>query len=323
MSTTSGIGFVISCIALAFAPAHAQTQWPSRLIRIVVPFAPGGFTDIAARTLAVELTSQLGQTVVVENRTGAGGTLGTDVVAKSAADGYALLLSDNSFAMAPGLYAKLAYDPQRDFVHVSQIAESPSLLVSRVNLPAKNLKDFVELARAKPTALTFGSGGVGSSAHLATELFMNVAGIRMTHVPFKGVVLSIAEVVGDRIDASIASLASGMAMVSAGKVQGLAVSGRERTPLLAGVPTFAEAGFSGYDMSYWWGIAAPAATPASVVSRLNHEIARAAQQPRVKDAFEKQGARPLATSPAESAKRVDDEMRVWRNVIAKAGVKLE
>jgi tripartite-type tricarboxylate transporter receptor subunit TctC len=313
-------------LVLALIPAtHAQPQpaWPAKLIRIVVPFAPGSFTDIAARTLAVELTAQLGQTVVVENRAGAGGTLGTDAIAKAAPDGHALLLSDNSFVMAPGLYQKLPYDPVRDFVHITQIAESPSLLVARVNLPAKNLRELVELARAKPSGLTFGSGGVGSSAHLATELFMSVAGIRMTHVPFKGVVLSIAEVVGDRIDVSIASLASGMAMVSAGKVQGFGVTGRERSALLPTVPTFTEAGLGAYDMSYWWGIAAPAGTPAPVVSRLNQEIARAAQQARVKDSFEKQGARPVTTSATESSRRIDEEMKVWKSVIVKAGVRID
>jgi tripartite-type tricarboxylate transporter receptor subunit TctC len=307
------------------APSFAQTTspWPARLVRIVVPFAPGSFTDIAARTLAVELTGPLGQPVVVENRAGAGGTLGTEAIAKAAPDGYALLLSDNSFVMAPGLYPKLPYDASKDFVHVSQIAESPSLLVARINLPAKSVKELVELARSKPMGLTFGSGGQGSSAHLATELFMSVAAIRMTHVPFKGVALSIAEVAGDRIDVSIASLASGMAMVNAGKVQGFGVTGKERSPLLPAVPTFAEAGFGAYDMSYWWGIAAPAATPPQIVARLNQEIARAAQQPRIRDTFEKQGARPVTTSIAEAARRIDDEMKTWKNVIAKAAVKIQ
>ncbi|HEV7394855.1 MAG TPA: tripartite tricarboxylate transporter substrate-binding protein, partial [Burkholderiales bacterium] len=251
---------VVWILAVLTAEAQAQPVWPSKLIRIVVPFAAGSFTDIAARSIAAELAAQLGQQVVVENRVGAGGTLGTEVVAKAPGDGYTLLLSDNSFVMAPGLYQKLAYDPAKDFIQISQVAESPSLLVARLGLPARNLKGLVDLARAKPGELTFGSGGVGSSAHLATELLMSVAKIRMTHVPFKGVVLAVAEVVGERIDMSIASLASGMTMVSAGKVQGFGVTGRERSTLLPAVPTFAEAGFPGYDMSYWWGIAAPAGT---------------------------------------------------------------
>lgn len=303
--------------------AHAQSAWPNKIIRIVVPFAPGSFTDLAARSIAAELTTQLGQQVIVDNRVGAGGSLGTELVAKAAPDGYTLLLSDNSFAISPGLYHKLPYDPLKDFVHVSQVAESPSLLVGRLQLPAKNLKELVDLARAKPGELTFGSGGQGSSAHLAMELFLNVAGIKMTHVPFKGVVLSIAEVVAGRIDVSIASLASGMAQVSAGKIQGFGVTGKERSPVLPSVPTFSEAGFPGYDMSYWWGIAAPAGTPREIVSRLNQEIVRAADKPRLKENFQNQGARPVTSSPAEISRRVDEEIKVWKNVIAKAGVKVE
>jgi tripartite-type tricarboxylate transporter receptor subunit TctC len=316
-------GAVMLLLALNAIHSRAQPAWPGKPIRIVVPFAAGSFTDMAARSIAVELTAQLGQQVVVENRTGAGGTLGTDVVAKAAPDGYTLLLSDNSFAMAPGLYQKLPYAPARDFVHISQIADSPSLLVARLNVPAKNLKEFVDLARAKPGELTFGSGGQGSSAHLATELFMSLARIKMTHVPFKGVVLSIAEVVGERIDMSIASLASGMAMVNAGKVQGFGVTGRERSSLLPTVPTFVEAGFPAYDMAYWWGIATPGGTPAHIVSRLNQEIARAAERPRVKESFDKQGARAVTSSAAEWSRRIDEEMKVWSNVILKAGVKIE
>ncbi len=316
----SWVPFVV--VLLAAGHAVAQPAWPGKLVRIVVPFAPGSFTDLAARSIANELTSQLGQQVIVENRVGAGGTLGTDVVAKSQPDGCTLLLSDNSFAISPGLYQRLPYDPVKDFVHVSQVAESPSLLVARLQLP-KTVKEFVALARSKPGDFTFGSGGQGSSAHLAAELFQNVAGIRMTHVPFKGVVLSIAEVVAGRIDVSIASLASAMVHVSAGKVHGYGVTGKERSPLLPNVPTFAEAGFPAYDMTYWWGISAPAATAQPIVARLNQEIARAAERPRVRESFQNQGAKPVTSSPAAFTQRVDEEMKLWKTVIAKAGVKVE
>jgi len=191
---------------LALAPvAYAQSQpaWPARPIRIIVPFGPGAFTDVSARTLAIELTGQLGQQVVVENRTGAGGAIGTELAARATPDGYTLLLSDNSFAISPGLYAKLPYDPLKDFIHVSQIAESPSLMSGRIKLPAKTLKELVSLARAKPGELTFGSGGQGSSAHLAMELFLNVAGVKMLHVPFKGIGPALAEAVADRIDVDL------------------------------------------------------------------------------------------------------------------------
>ena len=294
----------ITVLALAFfslsVVVHAQTSqaWPARPLRIVVPFAPGAFTDVSARTLAIELTGQLGQPVIVDNRTGAGGTIGTEIAARATPDGYTLLLSDNSFTISPGLYAKLPYNPLKDFIHVSQIAESPSLMSGRVKLPAKTLKELVELARAKPGALTFGSGGQGSSAHLAMELFLNVAGVKMLHVPFKGIGPALAEAIADRIDVLISSLAAGAPHIQNERTRGYAVSGKERHPILPGVPTYAEAGYPKYDMSYWWGIAVPAGTPPAVVARLNQELARASGKPMLRDIYQKQGAVAVTSSPA-------------------------
>lgn len=302
---------------------QAQSGWPVRPIRIIVPFGPGAFTDVSARVLAVELTGQFGQQVLVENRTGAGGTIGTELAARATPDGYTLLLSDNSFAISPGLYAKLPYDPLKDFIHVSQIAESPSLMSGRLKLPAKTLKELVNLARAKPGELTFGSGGQGSSAHLAMELFLNVAGVKMLHVPFKGIGPALAEAVADRLDVLISSLAAGAPHIHNERTRGYAVSGKERHPILPGVPTYAEAGFPRYDMSYWWGIAAPVGTPPAIVARLNQEIVRAADKPSLKDVFQKQGAVATTSSPADHTRRVNAEIQTWKDVIAKAGVKLE
>ena len=323
MLSRSLIAAALAIALMPVLPASAQTAWPSKPLKIVVPYLPGAFTDLSARSLAAELTEQLGQQVIVENRSGAGGTLGLDIVAKSAPDGYTLVLTDNSFAMAAGLYTKLPYDPLKDFTQVSQIAESPSIMVARQELPAKSVKALVDLAKAKPGELTFGSGGQGSSAHLATELFLSVTGSKMTHIPFKGVAASIAEVVAGRLDISIASLASGMAHVRSGRVQGFAVSGKERTSLLPNVPTFVEAGVPAYDMSYWWGVAVPAGTPAAVVARLNQEIIRAADKPRLKDSFIAQGARAVASTPAELTRRVEEEIKTWKTVITKAGLKVE
>jgi tripartite-type tricarboxylate transporter receptor subunit TctC len=311
-------------LSLSPAPqAQAQPVWPVKPLRIIVPFVPGSFTDVAARAIAAELTVQLRQTVLVDNRTGAGGTIGTETVARAAPDGYTLLFFTNSLTAAPGLYAKLPYDPVKDFSHVSLVAESPSMLLLRTQVPARTLKELVDLARAKPGELTYGSAGQGSSAHLAMELFLNVARIKMLHVPFKGVATSIAEVAAGRIDSSIASLASGMAQVNAGRIQGLGVTGKERSPLLPGVPTFAEAGFPGYDMSYWWAIAAPAGTSPRIVSRLNQEIARAADKAALRDIFQKQGALAVTSSPAELSRRVSEETRTWKNLIIKASIKPE
>ena len=324
------LGLCAALTAIAAAPlslpaAQAQSaaaDWPTRSLRIVVPFAPGSFTDVAARTLAAELTDSLRVPVVVENRGGAGGTLGASLVASAPADGYTLLVTDNSFVMSAVLYDKLPYDPKKSFVQVSQLAESPSLLVARKDLPAKTVNELVQLARSKPGALNFGSGGIGSSAHLATEQFMSVTGAKMTHVPFKGVAASIAEVMAGRIDVSIASLASGAAQVRDGRVQGLAVSGNKRSTLLPDVPTFAESGITKYDMSYWWGIAVPAGTPDAIVTRLNRAVAEAAARPKLKEVFAAQGAEPVTSSPRAISERIDREITTGKAITAEAGIKL-
>jgi len=305
------------------AQAQNQPAWPNRPLRIIVPFAPGSFTDVAARSLAAVLTTQIGQQVVVDNRSGAGGTIGTEMVAHAAPDGYTLLLSDNSFAVSAGLYTKLPYDPVKDFVQISEIAEAPAMLVGRAELPAKTLKDLVELARAKPGQFNFGSGGQGSSAHLAMELFLSGAGVKMTHVPLRGAAVAIAEVLAGHIDIAIASMSLGMPHVQSGRIQGLAVTRKERSPLLPGVPTFAEAGFPQYDFTYWWGIAAPAAISPQLAARLNREIAIAADNAKLKETFQSQGSRAVVSPTANFTRRVVEEIKTWKKVIAETGVKVE
>ena len=317
--------FLTSAFALLAlsSAAYAQPDWPTRPLRIIVAFAPGSFTDVAARAIGREFTEQLGQQVIVENRLGAGGTLGTNTAAKATADGYTLLLYDNSFAIWPKLYPKLPFDPVRDFAQVSLVAQSPSMLVARQGLPAKTVKELVELARAKPGELTYGTAGQGSTAHLASEWFLGVAGVKMTHVPYKGVALAIAEVVAGRIDVSIAGLASGMAQVRAGRVHGLAVTGGERSAVLPEVPTFTEAGFPGYRMMHFWAIAVPAATPPRLVSRLNVEVARALEKSRLKELFVSQGAASVASSAADLSRRINDDIKTWSELIVKNGIKAE
>jgi tripartite-type tricarboxylate transporter receptor subunit TctC len=297
--------------------------WPSGSLRIVVPFAPGSFTDISARLLSQELTGQLGQTVVVENRGGAGGTLGANAVARAAPDGLTLLLTDNSFAISPSLYPTLPYDPLADLVQVSRIADSPSILLVRPGLGVRDVAGLVAMARARPGELSFGSGGQGSSAHLAMELLLNVTGTRMLHVPFRGVAAAISEVIAGRVDMAIASLASGVAHVRAGTLLGLGVTGAQRAAALPDVPTFIEAGVPRYDMVYWWGVAAPRGTPEPVVARLNAEIATALRSPRLVEAFAAAGAAPAHSTPAAMAAHLAQEIAQWREVVQRAGVKLE
>jgi tripartite-type tricarboxylate transporter receptor subunit TctC len=316
------IGAALSPVVAA-GTARAQANWPNQVIRIIVPFAAGSFTDISARLVAQELTDQLGQSVIVENRGGAGGTAGTVMVVRAAPDGYTLLLTDNSLSISPGLYPNLPYDPIKDLAQISRIADSPSILLVRPGLGPKALGEIIALARQKPGDLTFGSGGPGSSAHLAMELLLNVSGVKALHVPFRGVAAAIAEVIAGRVDMAIASLASGIAHVKEGRLLGLAVSGDKRSNLLPNVPTFAEAGQPRYDMSYWWGIAAPAETPRPVIERLHREIVKACGQPRLREAFLKSAALAVTSTPEEMTAFLAREVEVWRAVVESANVTIQ
>jgi tripartite-type tricarboxylate transporter receptor subunit TctC len=327
MSPTSPIRRALlaaAAAALAVAPGlNAQTAWPSKAVRIIVPFSAGSFTETAARAVGAELASQFGQAFIVETRGGAGSTLGTDVVAKAAPDGHTLLLTDNSFAVSSALYPKLPYDPEKDIVKVSPVAEAPAVIMVRQDLTAKTLKELVDLARRQPKALTFGSGGQGSSAHLAVELFIAGADVELIHIPYKGVAAALLDLIAGRIDVGLSSVGSATQHIKGGRVRGLAVAGRERHPLLPEVPTFAEAGFPEYNMIYWFGVMAPAGTPAAVLGQLQQGIARAVEQPKIRDAFAGAGVRAVASSSADFTRRVDDEARVWKRVIQRAGIKPE
>jgi len=311
-------------LALAMVAQGASAQsWPSKTVRIVVPFAPGALTDIAARAIGAELSEQLGHQFIVENKGGAGGTLGTADVAKSPADGSSFVFTDNSYMISAGLYSKLPYDPVKDLVPVTLAVEAAAIMIAKLDLPAKNLRELVALAKAKPRTLTYGSGGQGSSAHLATELFLTQAGVEMVHVPFKGVAAAIADVVGGRIDVTVSTVGAAVGQVKSGKAHALAVTGKERVPSLPEVPTFAESGYPDYDMVYRFGFLAPAGTPPAIVNKMRDEVAKAANKPRVRELLIPQGARPVASTPAEYRAIIEREMRTWKAVIDKAGVKVE
>jgi tripartite-type tricarboxylate transporter receptor subunit TctC len=316
---------LLGALALAplATPALAQQGWPDRSLRIIVPFAPGSFTDISARLVAGEMSGPLGQQVIVENRTGAGGTLGATAVVRSAPDGTTMLLTDNSLAISPGLYPNLPFDPLKDLQQVSQIAVSPSILLVRPGLGPKTLAELVALAKQRPGEISFGSGGQGSSAHLAMELLLNVAGIRALHVPFRGVAAAIAEVIAGRVDMAIASLASGVAHVRSNTLLGLGVTGDARSTMLPDVPTFIEAGQPRYDMSYWWGIAVPAGTPPAILARLNAEVIAACAKPSLREAFTRQAATAVTSTPEAMTQFLAREVATWKEVIARAGVRVE
>ncbi len=313
--------FIALCTA-ATLPVHAQTPnaWPTKVIRFIVPFAAGSFTDTAARLVGIELTAQLGQTVIVENKGGAGSTLGTDFVAKAPADGYTFLLTDNSFAVSSALYDKLPYAP-RDLVQVSLVADSPAVLVARPNLPTKTLKDTIRVAQSDPSKLTFGSGGQGSSAHLAMESLLMENNAQMVHIPFKGIAAAVVDVAADRVDVAIGSVGSTSAYIRDGRLLGLAVTGDARQPLFPNVPTFAEAGYPNYKMKYWFGVMAPAGTPPAILDRMQKEIAKAVDAPKVREVFGGGGVRPLSTSSAAFAALVKDETAVWSEIVKRKDIK--
>ena len=300
-----------------------QNNWPTRPIRIIVAFAPGSFTDLAARAVGRELTEQLNQQVVIENRLGAGGTLGTQIAAKATPDGHTLLIYDNSFAIWKNLYTSLSFDPEKDFSQVSLVAESPSMLVIRNSLPIKNLQELVDLAISSPNRFTYGTAGQGSTAHLASELFSGVAGIKLTHVPFKGVSLAIADTMAGRIDISIAGLASGLSQVKAQLLHGLAVSGKKRSDLLPEIPTFSEAGFPKYQMMHIWGLAIPANAPKKVIEKLNVELAVTLNKARLQELFVSQGAMATPSSSIELSKRINKEIVMWEAVIKQNQLKVD
>lgn len=311
-----------TALTLVGRPAFAQI-WPDRAIRIIVPFAAGSFTDVAARLLATELTEQLGQPVIVENRGGAGSTAGTQAVARAEPDGYTLLLSDIALSISPAIYPKLPYDPLKDLAFISRIADSPAMLMARPGLSVRSLAELIALGKQKPGELTFGSGGVGSSAHMAMELFLDITGIKALHVPFRGIAAAIGEMVAGRIDMAIGSLASGLAQVQAGTLLGLGISGTQRNPLLPDVPTFAEAGQPAFNVPYWFALAAPAGTPAPIIERLHRETVRACAQPRLRDAFAKQAAVAVTSTPQEMTRHVAREIEVWRGVVERAKIAVQ
>ena len=311
-----------SILLTAVGASLAQQGYPSKTIRLITPYPAGGGTSVVAHLLGQKLSESWGQQVIVDNRPGGNTIIGTDSLAKSPPDGYTLILVVSTYAIVPSLF-QTPYDPIKDLAQVSRIAESPSFLMVRSGLGVKTLAELVALGKEKPGQITFGSGGAGSSAHLATELLLNVAGVKALHVPFRGVAAAIADVIAGRVDMVIASLASGVAHVQAGTLVGLAVSGNKRSELLPAVPTFAEAGQPRYDVSYWWGIAAPAATPKPVVERLNREIIKACAQPRLREAFAKNAALPATNTPDEMTAYLKSEIAKWARVVKAAGVQPE
>jgi tripartite-type tricarboxylate transporter receptor subunit TctC len=318
-------GALIAAATLGLAAAqHASAQkYPEKPVRIVVPFGPGGGTDIFARMLGQQLSEAMGQQFVVENRPGAGSTLGTEHVARAPADGYTLLMTSASFAFSPGLYPKLRYDSINDFVRISQVVTVPHVIAVLPSLPVKDLQGLVELARSKPGAVLYASAGHGSAMHLAGALFANVVKAELTHVPYKGGAATLTAVMGGEATTAFYTIETVLGHIRSNRLRALAVSTRERTPALPEVPTAMEAGFKDYEAIGWFGMMAPAGTPNTIVAQLSAEVAKAMKTPAVRERTLEQGATPVGSTPAEFERFVRSEIETWTRIIKEAGIKLE
>ncbi|MGH8619346.1 MAG: tripartite tricarboxylate transporter substrate binding protein [Burkholderiales bacterium] len=312
---------LLACL-LACA-AHAQT-YPAKPIRVIVSYPAGGANDIVARAVGQKLAEMLGQSVVVDNRSGAGGTIGADVAAKSPPDGYTLLMAAGAHALAPSLYIKLPYDIAKDFAPVSLAAKSSYLLVVHPSVPAKSVKELVALAKARPGKLNYASSGVGAPPHLAAEMFGTMTGTTMTHVPYKGDTPAIADLLGGHVDLAFLAISATSPHIKAGKLRALAVTSAQRTSAMPELPTVAEAGgLKGYDISTWWGLLAPAGTPREAVDRVSQSVARIAAMPDIKERFTALGLDASANTPEQFSAFLKSEIEKFAKLAKLAGVKPE
>lgn len=314
--------------ALAFlsvlAAAPASAQYPTKPIKLVVPYPPGGPVDNVGRIIAQQLSKGLGQAVVVENRAGAAGTIGAEAVAKSPSDGYTLLLgTTGTLASAPSLYPSLGYDPAKSFAPISLLASGPYLVVIGSSVPAKSLRELIALARSKPGQLNFGSAGIGNPLHIAGEMLKTAAGVDLVHVPYKGAVPALTDLMAGRIQIIIANIDVFTSAIPTGKVRVLAVAGPKRLPQLQDVPTAAEAGLPDYEVSNWFGLVAPRGTPMEVIGRLNAEVSRALATKQVQDSLSLRGLEPAGGSPEQFSAFIASESTNWSRAVKASGAKLD
>jgi len=310
----------------ALMPGYVLAQaeaYPNKPLRFILPFPPGGGTDILGRLIAERMTASLGQPVVIENRGGAGGNVGAEAAAKSAPDGYTIVLVAPSLAISPSLYSKLAYDPVKDFAPISLVATVPNVMITHSSVPARTLREFIALAKAKPGGMNFGSGGSGTSNHLAGELFNIVAGVKLVHVPYKGVNLAMNDVLSGEVHLVVIGVPAAAPHIKAGKLRALALIAPQRSPALPDVPTVAEAGLPDFEVTTWYGVLAPAGTPRPIVTRLNAELVKIMHAPELKDRLATLATDPQTSTPEEFAAYIKQEIAKWGEVVRKAGLKAE
>jgi tripartite-type tricarboxylate transporter receptor subunit TctC len=312
----------LSIAAVLFATAAQAQGFPDRPIRMIAPFPAGGLADVIARAIGDEMSKSLGQPVIVENRAGAGGNTGADAVAKSAPDGYTLLMSSAGILTAnPHLYAKMPFDAQTAFVPVSNVAQMNMLVVVHPKVQAQTLKEFVALAKASPGKLNFGSPGIGTTGHLGLAMLMHAAQIQITHVPYKGAAPAVTDLIAGQIDGVVDNPPTVISHIQGGKLRALAYAAKQRLPLLPNVPTAAEAGVANFEAASWFGVVAPAGTPPAVVARLNKAIADGVKSPVLQERFAKTGARLVGDTSEQFAAQIRAEYKSWGEIIKSAGIK--
>jgi tripartite-type tricarboxylate transporter receptor subunit TctC len=321
MVTHPRLALLLAVAALSVGASASAQQYPAGPMRIVVPFTPGGGTDILARLIAQKLNESWGQPVVVDNRPGAAGTVGTAFVAKAAGDGHTLLIVPAGYAGNPGLYKKLPYDQTRDLAPVSWLASGPLVLVVHPSLPAKSVKELVAFARARPGEVNFGSSGAGTLPHLSAELFNSMSGIKMVHVPYKGAGAAVTDVMAGRVPVYFMNILQSISLIKAGKLRALGVTTPERTPIAPEIPAIAEAGLRGYDMTNWYGLLAPAATPRDAIVKLNAEVVRILKLPELTNRLADDGMTVVASTPERFAEFLARETDKFTKVIEAAGIK--
>jgi tripartite-type tricarboxylate transporter receptor subunit TctC len=300
----------------------AETGYPSKPIRMLVGFSPGGGTDVAARIIGKKLSEAWNQQIVVDNRAGAGGLLAFEMTAKANPDGYTLLATSPSFAIQPGLAAKLPFDPIRDFAPITQASAAPYILVLYPGVEAKTVKELVALARSAPGRLNYASGGIGSAQHLTAELFRLMAGISIVHVPYKGAV-SVPDVIAGRVQLLFSGLPQALSHVQAGRLRALGVTTPQRSPAAPNVPTIAEAGVPGFDVTVWYGILATGGTPRAIVEKLNAGFVKAIEAPDVRQQLTAMGLEPVGNTSSQFAATIRSELKQWADVVRRAGIKAE
>ncbi|MGZ5162356.1 MAG: tripartite tricarboxylate transporter substrate binding protein [Burkholderiales bacterium] len=318
----SGARLAATLVFSLAATASAQS-YPDHPVRVVVPFPAAGGTDILARLLVQRMAERLGANFVIDNRAGAGGTIGTEIVAKATPDGYTILVASSSHTINPSVYKKIGYDPARDFAPVTLIASGPGLLVVHPSVPAKNVKELIALAKSRPGQLIYASAGNGTPPHLAAELFKSMAGVDLVHIPYKGNVPAFVDLLSGAVSLSFPTITSGLPQVRSGKLRALGVTSKERSTVVPDVPTIAESGLPGYEATTWYGMLAPAKTRTLIITKLHDQMIEVLKLPDIREKLLAQGLEPVGNRPDQFAAIISMELVKWSKVVAAAGVKAE